>query len=560
MTEGGGSLTFHRSPDCEALRHGQAFVDLRGGVRAAIVAIAPKQAVTTGKLPCLQCFPELQGRLSASSAGADPSQLAPDLPRSPVAPRSTPAELYAWQVEALEAWEVNGSRGIVEAVTGTGKTRLGLVAIERAVAEGNRAVVLVPGKELQKQWYGELRRWLPAARLGLLGDGSQDDLRYLDVLVAIINSARTRRLAPPAGTLLVADECHHYASPQSVWALEDTYERRLGLTATLERWDRRETALIEYFGPVCFRIGYELALRDSVVAPFAVATVGVPMGISEESEYKKLSDQISDLIDVLVQDHGFPASPFHLFMAEVEAAAEGPWSYAQGPARALKGKIFERKDLMANSPAKIDVAPQLLPAMRVAQRTLVFTESVWAAERIAEALVAQGLRAGAVHSQLHDRDRQRVFDQFRAGTLDAVVAPRVLDEGVDVPEADLAIIVSASKTRRQMVQRMGRVLRRKEDGRLARFAVLYLCGTTEDPAGGAHEAFLSEITSVADDLDDFSLSSLEDALVFLSALDSYVPPPPPRRAGEPARAPLAAVEDDEEFDVRAVLGLAEASG
>ena len=101
---------------------------------------------------------------------------------------------------------------------------------------------------------------------------------------------------------------------------------------------------------------------------------------------------------------------------------------------------------------------------------------------------------------------------------------------------------------------MGRVLRRKDDDRLARFAVLYLAGTTEDPACGAHEAFLSEITAVADDFEDFSLSNLDDALAFLSVTDPFEPALPPRLVGEPRRALPAAV-DDEGFDAAAVLAI-----
>ena len=73
----------------------------------------------------------------------------------------------------------------------------------------------------------------------------------------------------------------------------------------------------------------------------------------------------------------------------------------------------------------------------------------------------------------------------------------MLDEGVDVPAADLAVILAASRSRRQMIQRMGRVLRRKPDGRAARFIIVYARGTVEDPALGAHEGFLDEITPVA---------------------------------------------------------------
>jgi len=72
-----------------------------------------------------------------------------------------------------------------------------------------------------------------------------------------------------------------------------------------------------------------------------------------------------------------------------------------------------------------------------------------------------------------------------------------------VPEADLGVILAASHSRRQMIQRMGRVIRPNADGRPANFVILYVRGTSEDPADGAHEAFLSEIVGVADDVRAF---------------------------------------------------------
>jgi superfamily II DNA or RNA helicase len=87
--------------------------------------------------------------------------------------------------------------------------------------------------------------------------------------------------------------------------------------------------------------------------------------------------------------------------------------------------------------------------------------------------------------------------QFRNGNLSCVVAPRVLDEGVDVPEAEVAVVLAAFRSRRQMVQRLGRVLRVKQDGREAALVVAYATGTREDPANGAHEDFLAEVREVA---------------------------------------------------------------
>lgn len=466
--------------------------------------------------------------------------------------------LYAWQAEALDAWTRTGRAGIIEAVTGTGKTRVGQTAIEEAVNEGRRAVVLVPTKELQRQWRGTLRRALPGrVRIGLLGDGNHDRLRDHDVLVSIIDSARLHGIDVPAGSLLVADECHRYASPESRRALLDEYEQRLGLTATLERPDRAEQALIDYFGPVCYRIGYARALADAVVAQFSLTLVGVPMAPHEAVRYESVSRRISDLFKELTRTHGLPGSPFHVFMRAVkEAAEESSWSPAQTAARGFLSAVFERKDLMANSDSKFATAIELAPAIASADRTLVFTESKRVAEDIAAALRSLHLRAAAIHSELPAARRRDVFQRFSTGHLHVIVAPRVLDEGVDVPAADLAVIVSASKTRRQMIQRMGRVLRRKDDDRLARIAILYLQGTTEDPAGGAHEAFLSEVTTVADDLEDFRSDRLEEALTFLCVTEPISPPLPPRMKGDPPRSLPQDLMDDEEVAADEFLGLA----
>ena len=95
---------------------------------------------------------------------------------------------------------------------------------------------------------------------------------------------------------------------------------------------------------------------------------------------------------------------------------------------------------------------------------------------------------------------------FRSGAVRVLCAPRVLDEGVDVPEADVGVIVASSRSRRQMIQRMGRIIRPNLDGHPASFLILYVCGTTEDPSLGAHEVFLEEIIDVAEEVCTFPSS------------------------------------------------------
>jgi RNA polymerase primary sigma factor len=128
------------------------------------------------------------------------------------------------------------------------------------------------------------------------------------------------------------------------------------------------------------------------------------------------------------------------------------------------------------------------------------------AEIAATELNRIGIAAASYTSDLDREERKERLQRFKTGHIRALAAPRVLDEGVDVPKADVGVIIAASHSRRQMVQRMGRIIRPKEDGRNARFFVLYVKGTSEDPELGAHEAFLNDMMDNAEDIRCLELS------------------------------------------------------
>ncbi|MEX2658379.1 MAG: DEAD/DEAH box helicase, partial [Acidimicrobiales bacterium] len=410
--------------------------------------------------------------------------------------------LYAWQADALAAWRGRGGRGVVEAVTGTGKTMVGVAAACEELSAGGQVCVVVPTLELLAQWRGVLDRHLPGgSSVGLLGGGHHDRLGSHDVLVAVVNSARRADLVPRRpGGLLVADECHRYGSDGNRLALEAGFARRLGLSATYARADDGNlTWLDPYFGGTCFRMGYERAIADGVTARFRVALVGVRFSEPERDVYEELCFVMAAAKAQLVLRELVPPEPVGAFFEAVARLArgggDGPGAVA---ARRYLRAVQERRALLAETPAKAAALRELVPALRAADRAIVFTQSIAAAEGASATVAALGLSAGAVHSGQDARTRRAVLAGFAAGAVQVVAAPQVLDEGVDVPAADLAVILAASRSRRQMVQRMGRVLRRKPDGRPARFVVVSVEGTVEDPAGGAHEGFLSEITTVAD--------------------------------------------------------------
>lgn len=459
-------------------------------------------------------------RLAGAAAAASP-----DL--APAAAHSRPAladpgraggwrgpPLYAWQAEALGAWRRGAGRrpagrGVVEAVTGTGKTMVGVAAASQELGAGGQVCVLVPTRELLSQWRQVLAEHAPRhASVGLLGDGHRDRLGQHDVLVAVVNSARVADLAPRRpGSLLVADECHRYGSEGNRPALATGFVRRLGLSATYARADDAHLAWLDpYFGGTCYRMGYRRAIADGVTARFRVALVGVRFSPAERDQYDELSRTMATAKAQLIA-RGVEPEPLGAFFAVVGRLAAGGEGAEGAAARQYLAALQGRRALLAETPAKTAALTGLAPAVGAADRTIVFTQSIVAAERAAATLRAVGLRAGAVHSGQDVGARRSALARFAGGDLQVLAAPQVLDEGVDVPAADLAVILAASRSRRQMIQRMGRVLRRKPDGRLARFVVVTVEGTVEDPAGGAHADFLDEVTTVADAVQAFPAGS-----------------------------------------------------
>src|SRR4051794_38933495 len=201
--------------------------------------------------------------------------------------REQDRELYRWQLDALVSWLRCGRRGVVEAVTGSGKTDVAIAAAADALRRGRFVLVVVPSRVLMEQWHGRLTAALPGARIGRLGDSDKDLPASCDVLVATRHSAAAYKPVPGAGAggLLIADECHGLGGATLRRAMLRQYDERLGLTATLERRDNGVTELLlPYFGGICHRYGFEQAIDDGVCAPPRGALVGVELSVDERAE------------------------------------------------------------------------------------------------------------------------------------------------------------------------------------------------------------------------------------------------------------------------------------
>ena len=448
-------------------------------------------------------------------------------------------ELYRWQLDALVAWLRCGRRGVIEAVTGSGKTDVAIAAIVDALRRGRFVLVLVPSRVLMEQWHGRLRAALPEARIGRLGDAGKDRPASCDVLVATRHSAATHRPVPPGdgGGLLIADECHGLGGGVLRRALLRQYDERLGLTATLERADDAVTdLLLPYFGGICYRYGFEQAIADGVCARPRVAFVGVPpvgRGAGRVHRHRAAPRRRPP-----------PPARRAGHAARRRSATSSPRSPTSpsgdaGARRARRARVPrgvlpappdrgpEQRQVRAAGPAGAGHPRRRRLARCSPRRSGAPTTPSTGSTRSWPSSSSPGRRPAA--------SARTILGDLRGRRLDAVAAPRVLDEGIDVPDADLGIVMSASRTRRQMIQRMGRILRRKRPGGRARFVIMFAKDTLEDPAHRIErDGFVEEIERISEATGVFDADRFDELDDFLAA------PGPDRRPRARAPRPLRA--------------------
>jgi superfamily II DNA or RNA helicase len=258
--------------------------------------------------------------------------------------------------------------------------------------------------------------------------------------------------------LLVFDECHHLPSGAYALAAKGALAPyRLGLTATPERADGRDAELATLLGPIVYRkdvvdLGEYLSAYETVCIPMALAP-------DEREEY----EAERAIYRGFVQSHGIRMSDpsgWGRFVVLSSSSAEGR--------RAMRA-FRRQRELAFAAPGKLDKLGELLEA-HAQDRTIIFTLDNPTAYAVAKRFLVP-----VITHQTKVKERTQILRGLADGTYGAVATSRVLNEGVDVPDASVGIVLSGSGSVREHVQRLGRVLRRKEGKR----AVFYELVTTE---------------------------------------------------------------------------------
>ena len=341
--------------------------------------------------------------------------------------------LRRWQYEAMDIWKQNGRKGIVGAVTGGGKTVFALACIKDTSPE--TTLIVVPTIALLDQWREETTSFLGLRLDDVNIITGRKKLVRGTINIGVLNTvSKLAPTWPTIGTMLVIDECHKAASAKFSTVLTLPAEHRLGLSATPERPydDGLQDILIPALGSVIFQYTYADALRDKVIVPFILENVVFDLEKDRETAYLKLTRMIARTINT----HG-PEAPEAISL------------------------YLRRSRLLNLSPERVKVTLKLVAKHRQ-KRILVFHEDVEACSVIHEVLLAMNFPAGIYHSGLAPKVRTQALSDFRQGHSNVLVTCRALDEGFNVPETEMGIIAASTATRRQRIQRLGRVLRPAE--------------------------------------------------------------------------------------------------
>ena len=371
-----------------------------------------------------------------------------------------PRPLLNHQTSVVRDWEEKGFRGIVKHATGAGKTLTAIEAIRRWITRGRSAVVLVPSDLLLTQWATEIERELGDLRPDRLYVGGtrsssnwQDDLADFTreatflgprVVLATMQTAATdrflRRVVEGDHLLVVADEVHRMGSRQNRLILAMRAGARLGLSATPERFGDAEgtLAIFDYFGSVLSpEFGIPDAIKSGHLVPYEYHVHVVALTKQEQERWDQITERIKAAYGRLPDDD----------------------SGGKRVTDEYKMLLIRRASILKRAERKADLAAETLRQEFVkGDRWLVYCDNADQLRKVLDQIRGLGMDAHEYRSEMSG-SRSATLDYFeRVGGI--LVAIKCLDEGVDIPAVNRALILASSSNPREFIQRRGRVLRR----------------------------------------------------------------------------------------------------
>ncbi len=351
-----------------------------------------------------------------------------------------------YQTESIEKWRENERCGTIVLPTGAGKTHVATMAIEMC---NRQTLVVVPTLDLMNQWYDLLVSTFNA-EIGLIGGGFYE-IGAITVTTYASAFRHQERLGSQFG-LIIFDECHHLPGEGYKYAAEFAIAPfRLGLSATPDRADGGEDMLENLIGKYVYRLEAQ-QLAGEFLADYTIEKIEVELSDEERRAYQKERQIYTDFRRA--KNLPFGQEGWRMFLIHSAGSEDGR--------RAMKA-YRNYKKIALGTESKIHVLQDLLTRHK-RDKVLIFT-----AENAMVYRISNDYLIPAITHETNVKERKFWLDAFNKGDVLALATSKVLNEGVNIPDASVAIILSGSGSSREHIQRLGRILRKKGDKQ----AILY---------------------------------------------------------------------------------------
>ena len=386
--------------------------------------------------------------------------------------------LFFYQAEALNKWKYNNYQLLFEMATGTGKTRTAIAGIKFLNQSRKRLVTIIstPQNTLSKQWKDEVEGQHLSFDESVVVDGSVS--KWDNVLLKLLlkngagmadhiclytthNTASSvkftkiieQNLPSSTDVLFVGDETHWLGARKFQNALLPSYKYRIGLSATPSRWfdDLGTSKLIEYYG----KDNFEFTIRDALteynpitgkhfLVNYHYLISKVSLNEIESNEYQDVSKKISKLWNVKDSDSDAAISLDRLLEKRANIIKNAEEKYVQ--LECILNEL-EHKGRIEN--LIIFVSPQQIASVLeiLADHNLMF-------HKLTE---KEGTKAEKKFG--NKSEREHIIAKFKSGDYQVIVAIKCMDEGIDIPTADVGILMASSTNPREYIQRVGRIIR-----------------------------------------------------------------------------------------------------
>lgn len=343
-------------------------------------------------------------------------------------------KLREWQKKAIE-YAGQNDHCIFQCATGTGKTVLVVKLLHQIMSEhpDSRVLIVVPKNViLEETWIVELREEFKLKHIGVFYGEKKDKSQ-----ITVTNMQSIEDVGYDEFDIVIFDELHNYMSDRMLGFLKRDKTRKIGLTATLQRDDYKHWEVLEQFDFNLFEYTLKQGVDDEVLSTFDFHNVGVSLDAQSFEEYAEIDHKI-DSIESMSRDGKLD-----------EVSKQQKYSL-----------LDQRKRILGLNPKKFEALTSITRRLK-GRKLIIFNEYNAAANDCYWNLLDNGFRPCIFNTSIPKKIRYKNLEQYRDGKFDVIITTRALDEGYNLPKIGAAIILCGGKNDRQMIQRAGRVLRKK---------------------------------------------------------------------------------------------------